>query len=68
MLFKKLYLTNYIILETLDITKFEKNIIINCSNTNLFYIMCSNPDIELKELKCLSNNLTQINDLQIVYF
>lgn len=62
---EKLDLTNYTILGALDITKCEKNIVINCSNTKLSNIECSNPNIELKELKCLSNNLTDINNLKL---
>jgi Leucine-rich repeat (LRR) protein len=62
---EKLDLTNYTILGIFDITKCKKNFMINCSNTKLSNIVCSNLNIELKELKCLSNNLTEINNLRL---
>lgn len=58
-------LTKYIILGTLDIGKCKKNIKIICSNTKLSNIICFSPDIILKELRCVSNNLTEFDNAKL---
>lgn len=62
---ENLNLTKYVIFGTLDISDCQKNIIINCSNTELTNIICSNPDIELKELNCTFNNLVNLKNLKL---
>ena len=59
-------LTKYTMPKTFDLAKcpiqYKK---INCSNTGLINIYCSNPDIELEELKCLSNNLAELSNIKL---
>lgn len=62
---EKINLTKYIIFGTFDITKCKKNILINCSNTKLHNIICSDPNIMLKELRCVSNNLITLDNVKL---
>jgi hypothetical protein len=58
-------LSEYIIQETLDIGLYDKFIKINCSQTKLNKIICSNPNIKLLELNCIKNNLLELDNIKL---
>lgn len=63
---ENLDLTKYTMHKTFDLAKCPTQCKkLNCSNTGLINIECSNPDIELEELKCLSNDLTELSDIKL---